>query len=97
MEAHTLVLATAGIVAANEALLSPVTGHGVQFNWRLIPATGITMLAFYGFEKVSPTMAMGLATVMLVTVLVTPLSHTNPPPLVNLANLLGYKTGKGAA
>lgn len=89
-EAHQIVLATAAIVATNEAILAPLAGHGTpwkDFNWRLLPATAVVTLAFVGLEKVAPPVAKGLAVVLLVTVLVTPLSHGVPPPLVSAADI----------
>ena len=94
-ESHQIVLATAGIVAVNEAILSPLAGHGSpwkNFNWRLIPATAVVTLAFVGLEKVNSDVAKGLAVVMLITVLVTPLSHNNPSPAIAAAEVfVGYK------
>lgn len=75
-EAHQIVLATAGIVAANEAIIGPLAGHGTpwkDFNWRLIPATAVVTLAFVGLERLAPTAAKGLAVIMLVAVLFAPL------------------------
>jgi hypothetical protein len=92
-EAHTIVLATAGIVAANEALLAPLAGYGTpwkDFNWRLLPATAITTLVFVGLEKIAAPMAKGLAVLLFVTVMVAPLGKL-PPPAVSAAIMLGYQ------
>lgn len=96
-EAHQIVLATAGIVAANEALLAPLAGYGTpwkDFNWRLLPAAAIATLAFVGLEKIAPAPAKGLAVIMFITVMVAPLGNL-PPPAVSAAIVLGYQAKPG--
>lgn len=87
-----------GITAANELLFAPLTGHGTpwkNFNWRIVPATGVLALALAGIEQLGPagaTFAKGLATIALVTVLFVRLGNA-PAPAENLATVLGYNKG----
>lgn len=86
-----IVLAAGGIAAANELVFAPVTGDiGSSFNWRLIPATAVLALALGGLEKAAPDFAVGLASLSLAVVLLTPLGKTSNPPLTNIAKALGY-------
>lgn len=81
-----------GITAANEALFSPLAGNGTpfqNFNWRIIPATGIFALALAGVDEISPTAGKGIAVIALVTVLVTRFGNA-PAPVENVAKVLGY-------
>jgi hypothetical protein len=87
------VLAIGGITAANEALFAPLAGHGTpwqNFNWRVIPATGVLALALAGLEKLSPALGVGLAYIALITVLVARFGNA-PSPVENLAHVLGYQ------
>jgi hypothetical protein len=88
----SVVLATGGITAANELIFAPLSGHGTpwkDFNWRIIPATGILALALKGVEVISPHIAMGLAVTGLITALITNFGNA-PAPILNIANTLGY-------
>jgi hypothetical protein len=88
-----LILATAGIAAANEAIFAPVaTGQPlwVNFNWRIIPATAIAALTLAGLEQLSPPLGKGLAGLALLTVLMLPVGNA-PSPVQNVSKLLGLK------
>jgi len=84
-------LAVGGITAANELFFAPVTGNGAlsNFNWRIIPATGVFALMLFGIEKLSPPLATGVGLTALVTVLFTRVGNA-PAPLENLDKILGY-------
>jgi hypothetical protein len=87
-----VVLAVGGITAANELLFAPLAGSGTpwkNFNWRVIPATGVFALAMAGLETISPQLAMGLSITALVTVLFASFGKA-PPPVTNLSKALGY-------
>lgn len=47
-------------------------------NWRIPVATLLTALVLDGIEKVSPAAAVGLASIALITVLLTPLNGKSP-------------------
>jgi hypothetical protein len=91
MSAAGIALAVGGITAANELFFAPVTGNGPlsDFNWRVIPATGIFALMMGGLEKISPQLATGIAVTALVTVLFTRIGNA-PAPTENITNILGY-------
>ena len=87
-----IVLAVGGITAANELLFAPLAGDGTpwkNFNWRIIPATGVFALAMAGLEQLSPQLAIGLSLTALVTVLFASFGKA-PPPVTNLSKILGY-------
>jgi len=94
-ESTGLVLAIGGITAANELLFAPLTGTGTpwkDFNWRIVPATGVLALALAGIEQLGPsgvTFAKGLAAIGLITVLFVRIGNA-PAPAENLAKILGY-------
>lgn len=90
-----LVLAASGIVVANDVLFAPaITGKGQidlnNINWRIVPATAILALMLGGLEKVSEPLGVGLAGLVLLSVLVVPVGNA-PTPLVNAGNL--FKKG----
>jgi hypothetical protein len=86
-----IALMVGGITAANELFFAPVTGNGAlkDFNWRIIPATGVFALVLDGVGKLSPQIATGIGVTALVTVLFTKIGKA-PSPIENLDNLLGY-------
>lgn len=87
-----LCLAVGGITAANEAIFAPLAGNGKpwqNFNWRIIPATGVFALAMAGVDQVSPTLGKGIAGIALITVLFTRFGNANAP-VENVAKVLGY-------
>jgi hypothetical protein len=87
-----IVLAVGSITAANELLFAPLAGQGTpwqDFNWRIIPATGIFALAMAGLEKISPQLAVGFSVTALITVLFASFGKA-APPVTNLAKVLGY-------
>jgi hypothetical protein len=91
-ESTGIVLMVGGLTAANELLFAPLAGHGTpwkDFNWRIIPATGILALALAGLEKINATFAKGLAYIALITVLFTKFGNA-PPPVENISTVLGY-------
>lgn len=91
-----IILAAGAITLANEAVFAPLaTGGNISshFNWRIIPATAGAALALSGLEHLSEQFAVGVAWIALVTVLFAKLGNAQPP-LVNAANMLGYKVGK---
>ena len=97
MARSTGIILTAGaLTLANEAVFAPLASGGnitAHFNWRIIPATAGAALALAGLEHLSEQLAVGIAWISLVTVLFAKLGNAQPP-LVNAANMLGYKVGK---
>lgn len=90
-ESTGLILATAGIAAANEMIFAPVAQGKplwIDFNWRLIPATALAALALGVLENVSPQLAKGLAALALLSVLILPVGNA-PSPVENASKMLG--------
>lgn len=93
--AAELGLVAGGITAANEALFAPLSGHGTpwqNFNWRVLPATGILALLLWGLDNVSHSLAMGIGAATIATTLVVPLGKAGAP-LTNVATVLGQGHG----
>jgi len=91
-ETTGIVLATGAITAANELIFAPLAGHGTpwkDFNWRIIPATGLFALAMYGLESVSPKLAVGISVAALITALLSQFGNA-AAPVKNIASVLGY-------
>jgi hypothetical protein len=83
--AAALGLAAAGIAGANEWIqdgLSPT-----QFPWKIGVAGGLLALFLEGASKVSPELATGLAAIMLVTVIVTPMGTGKQSPISQLSTI----------
>ena len=90
--AAAIFLAAGTVTLANEAVFAPVSSGGkisADFNWRLVPATLLGALAFGGLDKLSPGLAVGLASLTLLTVLLLPIGKAGSP-LVNASKMLGY-------
>lgn len=88
-----LILAAAGITAANEVIFIPAnTGKPLwdDFNWRLVPATAVAVLSLTALEKLSPPLAVGLAGMALFSVIFIPLGNA-PSPVDNLSKMIGLK------
>lgn len=88
-----LILAAAGITAANEAIFVPAnTGKPLwnDFNWRLVPATAVAVLSLSALEKLSPPLAKGLAALALFAVIFVPTGNA-PSPVDNLTKMIGLK------
>lgn len=87
-----IAFATGAVTAANELIFAPLSGDGTpwkNFNWRIVPATGVLALALYGIEQLSPRIAMGLAVTSFITALITSFGKA-PAPIVALSETLGY-------
>lgn len=92
-ESTGLILAAAGIVAANEAIFAPMALHKplwVDFNWRLIPATAVAALTLAGLESVAPALGKGLAALALLAVIIVPVGNA-PSPMENISSTFGLK------
>lgn len=93
MSASTgIALMVGGITAANEALFAPLAENKPllhNFNWRIIPATGIFALALTGADQISPVLGKGIGVIALVTVLFTSFGNAGAPAS-NLAKVMGY-------
>jgi hypothetical protein len=83
-----IILAGAGIVAANEWYQKNT------LNWRVLAAGGLLALFMDGAEKVSAPLAIGLSSIMVVTVLVTPLSGTGSSPLQTVSGIVNTPAKK---
>lgn len=86
------MLAAGGLAAANEVLFAPVAsddaaGIGTHFNWRLVPATAVLAIALGAVEKLAPDFAVGLAGLVLLTVLIVPVGNA-PTPIDNVAKIV---------
>ena len=68
-----IILAGGGIVVANDWYLTN------KVNWRVVMATGLLALFMDGAERVSAPLAIGLAGIMVTTVLITPTSGAASP------------------
>ena len=89
-----IILAVGGITFANEAVFAPLASGGSirsDWNWRIIPATGIAAALMAGLEQISPKLAVGLSYIALITVLFARLGKA-PAPMENVAKALGYTT-----
>lgn len=87
-----IFLAAGAITLVNEAVFAPVASGGkitADFNWRIIPATLLGALAFGGLAKLSPGLAVGLASLVLMSVLLLPMGKAGSP-LTNASKMLGY-------
>lgn len=92
-ESTGFILAAAGIAAANEAIFAPAaTGRPLwkDFNWRIVPATGVAVLVLAGLEQLSPPLGKGLAMIALLTVLMVPVGNA-PSPVENVSKMMGIK------
>jgi len=92
-----IIITTGAITLVNEALSVPFVPGNTNvlkgINWRVIPATAIAAFMFSGFESVNATAARGVAAMALLTMLLVGVG-SNPSPVQNIANALGY-TGTG--
>ena len=87
-----IVLATGAITAANELLFAPLANHTSawqNFNWRIVPATGLLAIALAGLEHVAPPFAVGLAWLTLVSALVFRVGKA-PTAIENVVSFMGY-------
>jgi hypothetical protein len=92
-ESTGLILAAAGIAAANEAIFAPAAAGKplwTNFNWRIVPATAVAAITLAGLEQLSVPLGKGLAALALLTVLLAPVGNA-PSPVDNLSKMLGLK------
>jgi hypothetical protein len=85
-------LAAGAVTLANEAVFAPVSSGGAvtaDFNWRIIPATLLGALALGGLAQAAPGFALGLAGLVLLTVLIVPMGRAGSP-VGNASKMLGY-------
>lgn len=81
------VILAGGIAAGNELLAG---GFNLsQFNWRIIPATGVLALLLEGLDKVEPGFGKGLAVLVILGVFIIPVSG-QPTPLDSATRLLNF-------
>lgn len=73
MAASTGIMLVVGTVSFGNEWLQ--TGKP---NWRIPVATLLSALVLDAIEKVSPTAAIGLASIALITVILTPLNGKSP-------------------
>ncbi len=92
-ESTGLILAAAGIAAANEAIFAPAANGQplwVNFNWRIVPATAVAALTLAGLEQLSPILGKGLAALALIAVVLVPVGNAKSP-VENASKMLGLK------
>jgi hypothetical protein len=87
--AADLALITGAITISNEVVFAPLAGRGIQFNWRVLPATGIFALLMDGLEKLSPQIALGISVTALITSLFLSFGKAGSP-ISNASKALGY-------
>ena len=90
--AADVILLTGALTAANEVVFAPIAGKGTlatDFNWRVIPATGIAALLVDGISKLSPQLALGISVTAFITVLFTNMGHAGSI-VQNATKALGY-------
>lgn len=75
------ILAIGGITIANQTLL-----NHQPLDWRVVVATGGAAMLFALVEKASPTLAVGLAYVGLVTILLARVDPKVPSPAESALN-----------
>jgi hypothetical protein len=88
-----LILAAAGITVANEVIFIPANAGKPlweDFNWRVVPATAVAVLALTALEKLSPPLAKGLAGLALLSAIMVPFGNA-PSPIDNLSKMIGVK------
>lgn len=89
-----IIIAAGTLTLANEAISAPLDANGVPtsapINWRVIPATAVAALLFYGIEQLNHTLGVGLASMALITTLITPMGNTGISPVANIATFMGY-------
>jgi len=89
--AADIALLTGAITAANEVLFAPIAGNGKpDFNWRVIPATGIFAFLMEGLSKINPQLALGVSVAALLTALLGSYGKAQSP-VINAAKALGYQ------
>lgn len=83
------VIAAGAVVAANEALFSPLTGGKADWGsvWRVLPATAGLAVGLALLEKAAPQFAVGLAWLTLLGVFLFPVG-TVQPPIQNLNKIM---------
>jgi hypothetical protein len=73
-------------------VFAPISSGGkitADFNWRIIPATMLGALALGGLAQVVPGFALGLASLVLLTVVLVPMGKAGSP-VKNVSKMLGY-------
>jgi hypothetical protein len=89
--AADIALATGAISAANDVLFAPLAGTGKpDFNWRILPATGIFALLMEGLSKLSPKLALSVSVAALLSALFGSFGKADSP-VVNVSKALGYQ------
>jgi hypothetical protein len=89
--AADIALIVGGISFANELIFAPVAGNGApDFNWRIIPATGIFAFMMEGLSTLNPQLALGISVTALITTLFVGTGKAGSP-VVNLSKALGYR------
>jgi len=78
-----IVLGATGIVVANEWIQTD------KLNWKAGAAGLVLTLFMAGAEKISQPLAVGLSSIMLVTVLITPVAEAKDSPLITVSHLFG--------
>ena len=87
-----LILAAGAIEFVNDALFVPIAekkSPWLSINWRIVPATAVMALVLTGAEKLSPRLGVGLAGLVLLSVLVIPYGNA-PTPLDSISTVMGY-------
>jgi hypothetical protein len=94
-----IIIVAGAVTLANEAVSVPYVPGNTNvlsgINWRVIPATAIAAFMFSGLEGVNPQAGKGLAIIALMTTLLVGMGNA-PAPAANIANALGYGSGKRA-
>ncbi|MGO9220547.1 MAG: hypothetical protein ACLP5E_22725 [Streptosporangiaceae bacterium] len=92
MSASTGIILTAGAITfVNEFL------QGGKLNFRIAIATLGSALVFSGLEKLDQEAAVGLAAIVMITVLIGGVTPGYKSPAQEVLSLIGSKTSKKAA
>lgn len=83
------MLATGAITWANQTLLAPEAVFDLTKTARIAVATGLGVGVLSVLEKGAPTIAVGLAYALLITVLLVRVDRKTPTPLERALNLVG--------
>jgi hypothetical protein len=88
-----IIVVVGSLALVNEALSAPyqqgATDVLAHINWRLIPATAITAVAFAGIEHINAGFARALAYLALLTSLFVQ-TGSSPSVIQRLADAMGY-------
>jgi len=85
--------ASTGIILSGTAISAANDWYQTkEFPWGIAVAGSLLTMFMFGVEKLSEPLAVGLSSIFLITVIVTPIGKAKESPIGELAALV--KTGK---